>query len=97
MKHPTLLVLAFCTALAVCGADPAPAPAPAPTPDPAARQAALQKIADGITYRKGDTVLGKNLAKISVPEQFRYLDAKDTGTVLSSLWGNPKSDLSRKL
>jgi len=26
-----------------------------------------------------------------VPEQFRYLDAKDSGTLLTDLWGNPKN------
>ncbi len=60
-----------------------------PAPDPAAREAALRKIAAGLTYRQGSTVIGDGLAKISVPEKFRYLDAKDTEAVLVNLWGNP--------
>ena len=63
---------------------------PAVAPDPAARMDAAKKIADGLTYRKGDTVLGDGLAKISVPAEFRYLDGKDTETLLTKLWGNPK-------
>lgn len=94
--HLLLIALALFFSCSAIAADPvpppAPAPAPAAAPDPAARLAKLKKIADSITYRQGETVLGRNLAKISVPEKFRYLDAKDTGTVLTALWGNPKSD-----
>ena len=61
-------------------------------PDPAARAAAVRKIADGITYHEGEAVLGDGLAKVSVPAQFRYLTGKDTDTILTELWGNPKSD-----
>jgi len=67
-----------------------PAPTPVPTAEQEARIAAIKKLAGGITYRKGDTVIGDGLAKISVPEQFRYLDPKDTSVVLSDLWGNPR-------
>lgn len=51
----------------------------------------MQKLASSITYRKGNTMIGNGLAKITVPDQFRYLDAKDAGVVLSDLWGNPKN------
>ena len=61
-----------------------------PTPEQSARIAAVQKIAGAITYRQGETVIGDGLAKISVPEQFRFLDAKDASIVLSDIWGNPK-------
>src|SRR5665213_2601164 len=83
MKSRLLLLLALTISVAF-GA------APTPPPDAAARVAAMQKLSNGLTYRTGDTVIGDGLAKISVPEKFRYLDAKDTGTVLSDLWGNPK-------
>jgi uncharacterized membrane-anchored protein len=63
---------------------------PAIPPDANARIAAVKKLAAGLTYRKGETVIGDGLAKITVPDQFRYLDAKDTSVVLSDLWGNPK-------
>ncbi len=89
-----LLASLLLTACALFAADPAPAPAAAaatPTVDPAAaRMAARQKLADGLTYRQGETIIGDKLAKITVPEQFRYLDAKDTSVVLTNLWGNPK-------
>jgi len=84
------------TACALIAADPAPTPTPA-TPAPAidaateARIAAIKNIVASITYRQGETLIGDGLAKIAVPEQFRYLDAKDTGVVLTDLWGNPKN------
>jgi uncharacterized membrane-anchored protein len=62
-----------------------------PTPEQSARIAAVQKLANGITYRQGETVIGDGLAKITVPEQFRFLDPKDASIVLSDIWGNPKS------
>ena len=89
-----LLVSLLLTVGTLLAADPAPTPTPAaPTVDAAtqARIAAIKKKAASITYRQGETVIGSGLAKISVPEQFRYLDAKDTGIVLTDLWGNPKS------
>ncbi len=86
MKSRLLFLFAFCIGF-VFAADPAPNPAA----EKEARIAAAQKLANSITYRKGDTVIGDGLAKISVPDQFRYLDAKDSSVVLSDLWGNPKS------
>jgi uncharacterized membrane-anchored protein len=59
--------------------------------DPAARQAELQKTADAIVYRRGDVVVGKDLARIAIPTNFRYIDSKDAETVLSTLWGNPRN------
>jgi uncharacterized membrane-anchored protein len=84
MKSRLLLLLAL-TLNAAFAAEPSATPA-----DANARIAAAHKLADGLTYRKGETVIGDGLAKITVPDQFRYLDAKDTVVVLSDLWGNPK-------
>jgi uncharacterized membrane-anchored protein len=85
MKIRLLASLLLLCASSLFAADPAPAP------DPKAQQAALERLAQGITYRQGETIIGDGLAKITVPEQFRYLDAKDTSIILTNLWGNPKS------
>ncbi len=85
-----LLASLLLTACALSAADPAPAPAPAADPA-AARMAARQKLADGLTYRRGETIIGDKLAKVTIPDQFRYLDPKDTSVVLTDLWGNPKN------
>ena len=58
-------------------------------PDKAAQREKAQKLADGLNYQKGEITLKGGLAKIRVPEEFRYLDSKDADTVLSRLWGNP--------
>ncbi len=79
-----LLVLLALTLSATFAAEPAT------PPDPNGRIAAAEKLAAGLTYRKGETVIGDGLAKITVPDQFRYLDARDTSVILSELWGNPK-------
>ena len=57
--------------------------------DEAAQREQLRKLADGLNYQKGEITLKGGLAKIRVPEEFRYLDSKDAGTVLTRLWGNP--------
>lgn len=53
------------------------------------RRAALEKLAAGLNYQKGHIVLKEGLASVNVPKEFRYLDAKDSETVLHQLWGNP--------
>ena len=53
--------------------------------DEAAQREQLRKLADGLNYQKGEIALKGGLAKIRVPEEFRYLDSKDAGTVLTRL------------
>ena len=65
-------------------------PAPPSQPDPAARLAAIRKIADGLKYQTGVIDLHRGLAKIALPETYRYLDAAGASTVLSDIWGNPR-------
>lgn len=62
----------------------------ADTPDtPETRLLALKKLADGLHFQQGEINLRGGLAKITVPAGFRYLDAKDSETVLTKIWGNP--------
>ena len=42
-----------------------------------------------LTPRKGTVDLAEGLAVIDVPEGFFFLDADDTGRVLTEAWGNP--------
>ena len=58
--------------------------------DEAASRRKAQTLADGLNYQKGEITLKSGLAKIVVPDNFRYLDAKDAETVLTKIWGNPK-------
>ncbi len=60
-----------------------------PTEEQVALHDKLQKVADGLGYQKGDITLKNGLAKIHLTPYFMYLDPKDTGTVLSTIWGNP--------
>ena len=83
MKSRLLVFLALMLSAAFAAETTTP-------PDTNARIAAAEKSAAGLTYRKGETIIGDGLAKITVPDQFRYLDARDTSVVLSDLWGNPK-------
>lgn len=82
MKIIATLVFLATTALAVAADKPAAL-------DPSARLAEAHKLASGLKYQKGDISLKNGLAKISVPEGYRYLDGTDTSTVLNKLWGNP--------
>jgi len=63
--------------------------AEAASPAPEARLAEMQRLADGLNYKQGEIALSGGLAKIKLPENFRYLDPNDTRTVLTRIWGNP--------
>ena len=62
---------------------------PAPADDPVARIAAAEKLAKGLKFQQGQIVLKGGVAKISLPDGFRYLDPANTEIVLRKLWGNP--------
>ena len=80
MKLPAILLVFLALAASPFAQD---------QPDKAPQSEKMQKLADGLNYQKGEVTLKGGLAKIRVPEEFRYLDSKDADTVLSRLWGNP--------
>ncbi|RYD76989.1 MAG: DUF2167 domain-containing protein [Verrucomicrobiaceae bacterium] len=55
----------------------------------AAGLAAAKKIVDSLDYQQGEISLRGGLAKLNVPAEFRYLNPKDSDTVLTKIWGNP--------
>lgn len=52
-------------------------------------QLQIQEIENSLNYQYGEISLGDGLAKIKVPEGFKYLDAEQSEYVLTELWGNP--------
>lgn len=58
-------------------------------PEQVAQREKMRKLADGLNYQTGEITLKGGLARIRVPDEFRYLDSTDADTVLSRLWGNP--------
>jgi len=52
-------------------------------------RANLQKIAEGLQYQDGEITLQGGIAKIHLPNGFRFLDPKNAEVVLSKIWGNP--------
>lgn len=54
-------------------------------------QLEIQEIENSLQYQYGEISLGDGLAKIKVPEGFKYLDAEQSEYVLTELWGNPAS------
>ena len=63
---------------------------PEPTADDAAR-ASVQKFLEQIEYKTGEIEIGDDLAKLDVPESFRYVGPEDAAKILR-LWGNPPGD-----
>jgi len=78
--------LFFVTLLLAGGFGFVRADAPASPED---RLAAAQKVADGLHYQQGEITLRNGLAKINLSPNFRYLDPRESKTVLTTLWGNP--------
>ncbi len=69
-----------------------PAATPAtPAPDPTARLAELHKIADSLHYQTGVQNVRDGLARVALPDGYRYLNSADADTLLTKLWGNPHS------
>ncbi|HEY1793503.1 MAG TPA: DUF2167 domain-containing protein [Opitutaceae bacterium] len=85
MRYPRLVLIAALLPAFLGAADPVPK-------DPAAEAARLEKLAGSLNPRGGDIVLGDGFARLAANENFRYLDPKDAGTVLTDLWRNPRTD-----
>ncbi|PRX55153.1 DUF2167 domain-containing protein [Flagellimonas meridianipacifica] len=60
--------------------------------DEAAYQKALDSINNSFNFQQGKITLGVDLATLSVPTGFKFLDGEQSQTVLTDLWGNPPSE-----
>jgi uncharacterized membrane-anchored protein len=67
----------------------AAADAPPPQPSESEQMKMARKMAAALNYQHGTVTVGDGLAKIALPESYRYLNTKDTETVLTKFWGNP--------
>lgn len=63
----------------------------------AAEEEAFQKVIDSIensfSYQYGEIDLQDGLAKLKVPEGYKFLDETQSAYVLTQLWGNPPSEV----
>jgi uncharacterized membrane-anchored protein len=82
----SVLFLCCCTYLAVAQQD-----------STARVTAVLDSINKTFKYQTGSINLGDNLATITIPSGFKYLDGKQTTMVLVDLWGNPKETVEGTL
>src|SRR6185369_532868 len=51
--------------------------------------ALLKQIDSKLHYQKGEVTLRGDLAKLTVPDNLRFLGPDDADFVLTKLWGNP--------
>lgn len=79
-----LLVLVF-SALVFADADTSEQP----SPEERAYFEQAEKIWNELDRKTGDIDLGEGGAKLHVPEDYYFLNAKDAATVLVDVWGNP--------
>lgn len=49
----------------------------------------IQEVEKAFTYQYGELLICNNVAKLNVPEGYKYLDSKQSQYVLNELWGNP--------
>lgn len=56
----------------------------------AAQQKAIDSLHATMKYQHGTIALPDGVAKLNIPEGFKFLDAKQSGYVLHDLWGNPE-------
>ncbi len=55
-------------------------------------QTKLDSLINSLHYQTGTITIGDNIAKVQVPNGFKYLDSKDARFVLKDLWGNPDDE-----
>ena len=60
-----------------------------PQPSQADFEAAAQRLIDSLKFQEGTIDLAKGVATLNLPAGFKYLNPKDSRTVLEDLWGNP--------
>ncbi len=53
---------------------------------------AQDSIASSFTYQSGAIELGDGIARLQVPDGFKYLDPQQSKTVLEDIWGNLPSE-----
>lgn len=49
----------------------------------------MLNVLGSLQYKSGEIEIGNGIAKVTVPEGFKFLEAKDAQAVLSDLWQNP--------
>jgi uncharacterized membrane-anchored protein len=57
--------------------------------DPAVRMAQIRQLSDSLHYKTGSVTLKDGLARISLPQGYKYLGPEDSDTLLSKIWTNP--------
>ena len=55
---------------------------------------ASQSVLAGLTYRSGEVTIGDDLATLTLPDGYRYLDPKDSRRVIVDAWENPPETAS---
>lgn len=54
----------------------------------------IYKLADTLKFQTGEIILKNGEVKITLTDKFRFIDAKDSKTVLVDIWGNPPESAS---
>ncbi|TYP99837.1 putative membrane-anchored protein [Tenacibaculum adriaticum] len=53
----------------------------------------IDSINNAFTYQEGKITLQDGIAEITIPDGYKFLDAKQSSYVLTDLWGNPPSEV----
>ncbi len=72
--------------------DAKPAAKPAAKPDAAGDAAKTPGKKVQLNYLSGTVTIGANLASIDLPQDYKFLAAKDARFVVEKLWGNPPDE-----
>ncbi|MDH5767317.1 MAG: DUF2167 domain-containing protein [Gammaproteobacteria bacterium] len=84
----SLLTILICQPIMAEETQPTPVEAQF-TLEEAQYLAEIKKIWNSLDRKQGEVVLPNNVATLNVPENFYYLNPKDSETILVDAWGNP--------
>ena len=59
------------------------------SPDRPKTRGEAEKLISTLKFAQGTITLGNNLATVTLPNDLRFLNGHDAGTVITRLWGNP--------
>jgi uncharacterized membrane-anchored protein len=90
MRFASLVPLIFSASFTFAQETPKPeADEPTPEQIEAANQAYAQELTKDLRYQEGRAELPGGMARLDLPQGFRYLDPADAKKVVVDLWGNP--------
>jgi uncharacterized membrane-anchored protein len=89
-KTPLLALLLFCFSFSTYAVTDTTSAAPMDSASYSRAMEKLDSVIKALDYKTGQITIQGDMATVTVPEGFGFLDSKDAQFVLTDLWNNPE-------